>query len=535
MTGQFRNPDPVIKMIILFLCAAICHAPFVQPVFAQSNVGAGAAEKADEALTNSTPGLAQTIPLQHPVNPRTYIVGPGDRLVVHFWGQRDENIPVTVGPEGQVFLPNIGLLKASGKTLADLKSNIRWKLKKVYPGLSHDVFLLKPRTFRLHVLGHVERPGPKTANAMTHVSEVVAKAGSKGSTRAIEVWRDGTLFAKADLLRYQRFARLEDNPFVLDNDRIVVPYAGRVIRVSGAVRTPGTYELLDDENIHDLLVDLCGGPSIDISYHDKAWIVRRGENDDQFHTTEFDLKRLFNDPGLAANYPLQNGDTIKIHSANKYQKLVRVEGAVFGKGKVSKGVEVSQTRGKVVKETSGLYPLILGETVSDMIDKAGGAMPWADLKAAFIERKAPNADSKAKIIRINLHEILVQRNFNADLKVLPGDRIVVPATDDQVYVVGAVVEPGPRSYLSNYKAQNYVNMAGGPTTRAATWKAKIIHRDGTKEKYSDMTILAPGDTVFVPEKTFKFWQDYWAVITGVATIAIAGYAVYAASEQQGNK
>ena len=518
-------------MIIIFICIALCKTPFVGVAFAQTDTHNRATRAVDETVSTVTPGFAQSIPLQHPVNPKTYIVGPGDQLVVHFWGQRDENIPIVVGPEGQIFLPDIGLVKASGKTLADLKGNIRWKLKKQYPGLHHDVFLVTPRTFRLHVLGHVNNPGPKTANAMTHVSEVVAQAGSKGSTRAIEIWRDGELFGKADLLKYQRFARLEDNPFVLDNDRIVVPYAGRVVRVSGALRTPGTYELLDNENIHQLIVELCGGPSLDVSYRDKAWIVRRGSNDDQFHTSEFDLKELIENPSIADNFPLNDGDTIKIHSVNKYQKLVAIEGAVFGIGKVAKGVETSETMGKVLKETSGLYPLILGETVSDMIEKAGGAMPWADLKSAFIERMSN--ETELKVIQIDLHKILVEKDFNVDIKVLPGDRIVVPAADDHVYIVGAVVAPGPRSFLSNYKAQNYVSMAGGPTIRAALWKAKIVHRDGSKENYSDMTILAPGDTVFVPEKTFKFWQDYWVVITGVATIAIAGYAVYAASEQQG--
>jgi protein involved in polysaccharide export with SLBB domain len=553
MIRHHRRPNLAFRLFVYLLIASFLEAPWIPSAFAEDRKEMK--ESLEESFSPRVEAMRpdQPIPLQHPVNPDQYVVGVGDQLMVHFWGQRDENIPLIVGPEGQVFLPNIGTVRASGKTLAELKGSIRWLLKKNYPGLHHDVFLVKPRTFRLHVLGQVERPGPMEANAVTHVSEVVEMAGFKssicppvteaaqncqgrprgiqGSTRAIEVWRNGEMAARADLLMYQRFARIEDNPYVLDNDRIVVPYAGRMVRVSGAVRSPDLYELLDDETLHDLIVKLCGGPSRDISYREKAWIVRRGR-DDQLHTIEFNLSELLNNPALSEQYPLKDGDMIKIPSMDRYQKLVRVEGAVFGVGNVAKGVENSDTMGQVTRETSGLYPVVLGERVSDLIEKAGGTMPWADLDNAYIERVTDNPGRHK--IPIDLNRILVEKDFSADIAVEPGDRIVIPTTDDQIYVTGAVVKPGPRSYLTNYKAQNYVNMAGGPTTRASMVRAKIVHPDGEKEKYDEMTILKPGDTVHVPEKTFKFWQDYWTVLTGLATMAIAGYAVYAASENGKN-
>jgi len=52
-----------------------------------------------------TPSSGAITALEGPVNPKTYILGPGDRLEFDVWGPFESKFELTVAPDGQIRRP----------------------------------------------------------------------------------------------------------------------------------------------------------------------------------------------------------------------------------------------------------------------------------------------------------------------------------------------------------------------------------------------------------------------------------------------
>ncbi|MFA4970990.1 MAG: SLBB domain-containing protein [bacterium] len=115
--------------------------------------------------------------------------------------------------------------------------------------------------YQVHVLGEVMNPGTYRVTASDRVSEVIKKAGGlalNGSDRWIELRRRGGGVQVVDLLAFKLLGKLDQNPYVTDNDAIFVPLRKSVIQVVGAVKRPDYYELRNEKNLSDV-ISLAGG------------------------------------------------------------------------------------------------------------------------------------------------------------------------------------------------------------------------------------------------------------------------------------
>jgi protein involved in polysaccharide export with SLBB domain len=105
-------------------------------------------------------------------------------------------------------------------------------------------------------------------------------------------------------------------------------------------------------------------------------------------------------------------------------------------------------------------------------------------------------------------------NSIPDVRLEDGDRFVVPPVPATVNVVGSVYDQNSFLYARARRAGTYLQLAGGPN-RDADWKhefiiradGEVVSRDRSKTiweggKFSDLRMY-PGDTIVVPEKTFK--------------------------------
>jgi protein involved in polysaccharide export with SLBB domain len=101
-----------------------------------------------------------------------------------------------------------------------------------------------------------------------------------------------------------------------------------------------------------------------------------------------------------------------------------------------------------------------------------------------------------------------------DIAIEDGDRFVVPHVPATVNVVGAVYDQNSFLYAQGRKAGTYLQLAGGPNRDADRKHEFIIRADGEVEsRQRGETIwisrdinnlrINPGDTIVVPEKTFK--------------------------------
>lgn len=130
--------------------------------------------------------------------------------------------------------------------------------------------------YQVHILGEVKNPGTYRITASDRLSEVLMKAGGigeQGSQRSIEVRRKGEGTKVVDIISFQIFGNLADNPYLLDNDVVYVPLRKNTIQVVGAVMRPREYELKSEHNLSDV-IKLAGGVSVGAAKDSPIRVVR---------------------------------------------------------------------------------------------------------------------------------------------------------------------------------------------------------------------------------------------------------------------
>ena len=63
--------------------------------------------------------------------PNDYMLGPGDQIVISFWGERNSRETFIIDKEGQIFYPDIGFINISNKTLKDAEKFLNEELSTI--------------------------------------------------------------------------------------------------------------------------------------------------------------------------------------------------------------------------------------------------------------------------------------------------------------------------------------------------------------------------------------------------------------------
>lgn len=139
------------------------------------------------------------------------------------------------------------------------------------------------------------------------------------------------------------------------------------------------------------------------------------------------------------------------------------------------------------------------ETAFDLLQRAGGATPYASLENIQIYRKGvrvgTNMTSSASRDSVLSKKMIM----------LPGDSIYVPRVVSYVEIAGAVNNPQFISYQSR-RFKYYINAVGGVKQNALLGKAYIEYPDGLNMPvrhflfFRNYPVVKPGSKVVVPEK-----------------------------------
>ncbi|HWK90203.1 MAG TPA: SLBB domain-containing protein, partial [Longimicrobium sp.] len=207
--------------------------------------------------------------------------------------------------------------------------------------------------------------------------------------------------------------------------------------------------------------------------------------------------------------------------------------------------QVAQVVGQVAHP--GIYPIRPDTTtVRELVAMAGGFTPQASLVQATLQRSmgAPVAPMPGELATIpaelltgderRILQIRAQGATNAvvidfervfaeggdayDQPVRTGDILTVPRRTEDVSVIGAVAVPGVVRHVPGAGLAHYLRAAGGYTRRADRGDMVVLKaRNGTRVHWRDVDQLDPGDTLVVPFREDRNWQD---VLT--STQAIVG-------------
>ena len=384
--------------------------------------------------------------------PQNYILGTYDELIIVVSGLYEANYKIKVTPEGLINIPNIGPIKVAGKTIEDATVLIKYKVSKIYQGVSSgetkvNVSLGKIRSIRVTVVGEATRPGTYTLPSLATAYNALYACGGPnetGTMRDIKVIRAGKIIAQLDVYQFLVDGLLKNNCALQDEDIIKIdPYNIRAT-INGAVKHIGIFEGQPGETLQDL-IRYAGGYA-EYAFKDKITAYRINGKD----------KTIVDVPGnQTQNFVLNSGDSIVVsYTLNKYDNRIDLKGSVF---------------------RPGAYALENGLTVKQLIEKADGVKEDAYMNMAFITRKKEN--QIPEIIGFNLGEVL--NGTAPDILLQKDDQVEIRSLFDfrekeSVTILGEVKQPGKYILIDNLSLKDLIFKAKGFTEMAATDSVELV-------------------------------------------------------------
>ena len=387
--------------------------------------------------------------------PDSYILGPGDELVVSVFGVSYANEVIKIDSKGAARIQGMGTLYLTGLTFEAAGKLIRAKFGQYYDLKNNqlEITLLFSRVIRVNIVGEVNNPGTYEFSALNSVFNALLAAGGpseSGSVRQIEVQRGGKVVYRFDSYQFLG-GKLSTKPFSLeDQDYIVVKAIGSVVELEGAVRRPASYELLPSEGLQ-ALVEWAGGLSSN-AYQGSIQRITYANGAREVQEFQFEAGSLPVDS-------LSDGDQI----------LVRILPS-----DVRNAIEIA---GDV--NQPGIYTYEPNITVYKLIQKAGGLKPTAYLQRAFLSRK--KKDETRELIALDLAAVMADSMSEFNLALQPYDKLEVTSKVDlidnsDVRVEGAVRKPGAVPFASGITLTDVLLQVGGLQPTAYLQKAFLSRK-----------------------------------------------------------
>jgi protein involved in polysaccharide export with SLBB domain len=418
--------------------------PALQDLYRQATPEQSSLERFGAALFRNSAAVASDKgAIDIPVGSE-YVIGPGDELIVEYWGNSSQRLQLTVDREGRVMLPEAGAVLVAGRTLAEAQQSIQRLLTRQLRDIAVDVSMGKLRTVRVYVVGDVKNPGAYDISALsTCLSALIAAGGptETGSYRLVKHYRGQKLVEEVDLYDLMLKGVSSAQVHIASGDSILVPPAGPQVTVAGAVRRPAIYELRNEQTL-DQALDLAGGVPVSgqlgnlklerIEAHQRKEMLSVNlPQGGSAQASEEAFKRV----------QIRDGDSITVAPILPFSNsAVYLQGHVFRPGK---------------------YPFSQGSKVTDLLRSFDDLLPEAADRAEIVRLHPP--DYKPEVIGFNLRDVLEKRAAAPALEPFDTVRVFGRYETDapKVSVYGEVVRPGEYPMSDRMTAAELLRLAGG--------------------------------------------------------------------------
>ncbi|MDO4462084.1 MAG: SLBB domain-containing protein [Bacteroidia bacterium] len=383
---------------------------------------------------------------------------------------------------------------------------------------------------QVSINGAVFAPGKYQFKEGIKLSELVEMAGglvenvflSRGIITRLKEDRslESLNFNVADLVNgsYNIELKDQDDIFITTKEEL---RARRNITIIGEVLNPQTIEYRENITLGDVIV-LAGGLT-EIACPSKIDICRRLSDEESESSPTISSKSttvtITKDLSIGSKdneFVLMPYDVISVHA---YPNS-RIRGAVKVSGMVN---------------FPGTYSILsTEETITSLIERAGGFSSLADIEGARLYRRVAIDDKMKNILKdrvssldndevttevdtedhyelvaIELSDILSNPGKYSNIHVRANDELVIPQKQETVSVSGHVLNSVSLSYIDGLNAKKYVQLAGGFAPNAYKSKLYVIYPNGKAKAtkrflwFKNYPKVVPGSQVVVPEKVKK--------------------------------
>jgi len=475
-------------------------------------------------LNSAMQTFEETVVLDASINPKEYIVGPGDEFAFNMISSDGSIIiPLIVSPIGDVLIPNIGNIRIDGLILEDAINKIIRTCKEKYNTAEIFINLVNVRKFNIQIFGPgLDGIGYLPASPIHRLSYIYNTVSSKindfkYSIRNIEIIRDNKS-TKYDLLSFFIFGNVDSNPYLHQNDKIKFYIVSETINISGAVNIPAELEYSKNESLHDV-IQLSGGltNNADSNYIE----ITRFINDEEYD------KIICDSYNFSKTIEVKPYDEIRVRKRKEFKRA-----------------EYISISGEI--NFPGNYLLSEIETYKDLINIAGGYTDFADRNQIYINNEVIAKTSDLEVKRILLIPQMDRTSSeisylkarkkiskgsivsNDDIftnKIMnfipePQDEIYIPRKFEYIEVIGAVKHPGRYAYIKGKKCREYIDLSGGKSTNATNNIFIIKAADSQRIPFKRNVVLDSGDIIFIEEKEdfnkFNRFKDMLQIIGNVS-------------------
>ncbi|MGN0201738.1 MAG: SLBB domain-containing protein [Candidatus Cryptobacteroides sp.] len=438
-------------------------------------------------------------PNENAATPETYVLGPGDEVIIDVWGASEVSVKQMISPDGRINVPQVGPIALGGMTIKDAGKKVAREFGRVYSTDNVSLTLGQVRSIKVHVMGDVKVPGTYRLSSFATVFTALYRAGGItdiGSIREVRVSRGGKLLTTVDIYKYLIEGDTSCDITLHDGDVVNVPPYSNLVTVEGRVKRPMRYEMAEGETL-DRLIAYSGGFAPEAHTSDVR-VTRKGPDGPEVYSVNMQTS--------AAAFALRDGDVVEIDSVRvRFTNRLEVKGAVGRPGTYRLGDGV--------------------ETVCQLVEKAGGLNEDAFLGRAQIIREKD--DLSLEVIAIALGGII--DGSVPDLPLKNNDILFVASRKDieskgPFSINGYVLNPGEYPYADNTTVEDLILLAGGLEDGASTVRVDVSRRIHNSES------TMPSDTL---AEVFSFSIADGLVVEGRPSFILEPYDVVAVRRSPG--
>jgi polysaccharide biosynthesis/export protein len=388
------------------------------------------------------------------------------------------------------------------------------------------------------VAGEVKRPAIYEFLTGTRLADVVTMSGGVTPTsylRRVQIVRAlpnaERVTLDVDLTSHYLKGDEASNPPINAGDLVLIhrsdPRVYNIVKVEGAVRYPGTYELKPMMRIGQLLP---ADKLLPEAYAERVEVARR-RADLSMEVVAVDLKKVWSGD-RSQDLLLKPLDEVTVRTELKPARTVQLSGQIV---------------------RPGIYTISEGERLSAVLERAGGFSDRAFLKGAAFTRAALRKTEQEQLdtfLRVQEQRLLASastvtvgaekeevaaqqqalqarrealrllaskvvvgrmvvhldtpdklRGTANDVILVDGDTLTVPEPPQSVLVLGAVRNSTSVQYKEGAGIDYYINRVGGFSKEADRKEAHIVKADGSAiSSFTNVRTIEPGDAVIVPPK-----------------------------------